>query len=834
MLAIVTHDILGATALFGAMDFPITSSDGGFRLDVPAVLSAPDFDLHLEAVGQLPAARLPAKLQLRGLQLPFELPDLRSALEYEIKDKQFKLIELKDLSIPIAATRGAAGAFRLHQSTLKLSIGVDAWKAALVPADPASHSYVASVFIDKIEFLVTKLEFTQSGVTVCDAIMKPDKPTLAGRPIELIGATLTVHGKRISATIEARLSLEGFSNSHIDLSITASGDGGQWQLNAVARTPTIETWTDPSGYLRFENMSVSWLLGYDSGTGAISGSLFVSGRMQFLGDKLSSDVRQWLGELFDGLSVDFTDVKLGSWASPDFLKFRPISSLKIKALDIFDMNIPSIGISATGLVLEELALEFRGGGASIRASLPRLSINLDGDEIVLALDGGAPKLNVELTVPSGIKAYGSLAYNQTTTIQALSGQARFSTPTLPGVEVTFEIGRARLNDNDPTWHPLLLLYADVPVNLPVFPGVVIQRLALGAGLNYAVDGVTGLSFAEAEGRVRQGGLPDVSRSTNWIPRPGSFTLAARAFAGPAPGQSEDLVQLYIADLTFILASDLQLAAYLKMWFQTSLADAKSARFQEKPAVVALATFDGNEPSLRLIAMSKPDGLSTQAETGNSGGLLTFKLPETRLAFEANARGMAIVLGPNKLNGAIGPLKLVAETMLAMRAMDGQVFIIYRNALNAGLHVAGSLDLELVRFSASVTAAFAANVELWGLFTENAVTVYGNARATFLVEVALHVRVGFHIEIPYGFGSIDIECYNDWDFSLRVHIDLSLKMAMSTSGPPGVVGNGAISVSVLGMSVSMNLPVNVHDEAVAVAGKLYNDNIKPRLIALGAQ
>ncbi|MEK0397350.1 hypothetical protein WNX13_10130, partial [Lactobacillus delbrueckii] len=87
------------------------------------------------------------------------------------------------------------------------------------------------------------------------------------------------------------LSIEGLSNAHIDLTITASGDGGEWQLNAVARTPTIESWTDPSGYLRFENMSVSWLIGYRGGV--IEGELSASGRLQFAGDKLSDQAKEW-------------------------------------------------------------------------------------------------------------------------------------------------------------------------------------------------------------------------------------------------------------------------------------------------------------------------------------------------------------------------------------------------------------------------------------------------------------------------------------------------------------------------------------------------------------
>lgn len=830
MQAIVTHDVLGATALFG--DFPITRDPNGvYALAASASLPAADFTLAIAPFDALPD-RLRAMLELRGAaRLPFALPALPADLPYEIKDGRFVFTDLSDVSIAIAGNPDAGTAFRLLPSRLSLSIGVDGWNARLLPADPAQQPHVASIHIGEIEFRITGLEFDSTGVTACTAAILPKKITFAGRPIELLSGTLAVLGRRIGATVEARLSVEGLSNSEIDLTISASGDGGQWQLNAVARTPAIEAWRDPSGYLLFENMSVSWLLAYDAG--AITGTLSASGRLQFLSDHLSDSVRDWLGELFGGLSADFTDVRLGAWASPDFLKFRPISSLEIKALGIFDLRIPSIGISSAGIELEEMALSVHASGASIRASLPKLSIGLDGDKIHLALGVAEIKLDVELTVPAGIKAHGVLKYTDTPTLQQLSGKARFSTPTLPGIEVMFKIGRTRF-EKDAGWDPLLLLYADVPVSLPVFPGIVIQRLALGAGLNFAVDGVTGLTFAETERKVSGGGLPDVSREMSWVPRKGAFTLAARAFLGPNPGYNDAEVQLYVADLSFVMAADFQFAAYLKMWFQTSVADARDARFQQKPAVVALATFDGNEPSLRLIAMSKSDALSTLGDSGQSGGLLSFKLPETRLAFEANARGMAIVIGPNTLSGSIGPLKLSAQTMLALRAMDGEVLVVYRNALNAGFHVEGALDLHLVRFSASVTAAFSAQIELWGLCKpDGTLTVYGDARASFLVDVALHVRIGFRIRISYFFGSIEIECYRHWDFGLHVHIDMSLAVAMSTHAAPGVQGRGTIGVNVLGMSVEVSLPLEWNAGAVTSARTVYTRDIQGRLNALGA-
>lgn len=830
MQAIVKHDVLGATALFGAIDVPITDTEGVYALASEASLAAPDFTLAIAALGTLPAT-LPATLALIGTaQLPFDLPPLLADLRYQIKDGQFVLEHLDNLSIALAGNADAATVFRLQPSTLSVSVGVEGWKAKLVAQDPA-QPHVASVHLGEIEFDITQLEFAATGVTACTASLQPRNVNFAGRPIELLGGNLTVLGKRISATVEARLSVEGLQNSHIDLTITASGEGGAWQLNAVARTPTIDAWRDPSGYLLFENMSISWLLAYQAG--AISGTLSASGRVQFLGDKLSASAKEWLGELFGGLSADFTDVRLGAWDSPDFLKFRPISSLEIKALDIFDLRIPSIGISSAGIELEDLSLAVHAGGASIQATLPKLAIRLTGDAIDLAISADKLRLDVALTVPGGIKAHGFLEYTETPELQQLSGEARFSTPTLPGVDVMFKIGRMRFEENG-AWEPLLLLYADVPVTIPVFPGIVIQRLALGAGLNFAVDGVTGLSFAEAQRKVGGGGLPDVSREKSWVPRAGAFTLAARAFMGPNAGYNEAAVQLYVADLTFVMAENLQLAAYLKVWFQTSLADAREARFQHQPAVVALATFDGNEPSLRLIAMSKSDALSSLAESGESGGLLSFKLPETRLAFEANARGMAIVIGPNTLSGSIGPLQLSARTMLAVRAMDGEVMVVYRNALEAGFHVEGGLDLGLVRFSASVTAAFSAQLELWGLCeSDGKLTVYGDARARFLVDVALHVRIGFRIEISYGFGSIEIECYQHWDFGLRVHIDLSLAVAMSTHAAPGVEGRGTIGVDVLGMSVSVSLPLELNSGAVRAARATYANKIEPRLNALGA-
>lgn len=815
---------LGLTALFGSVECAVSGTVGQYVLDTDVSLPAQDFALVLGAAPM--GEHLKATLQLRGIAtLPLALPPLDIPIAYEVSAAHLVLRDLERIEVEVPASTDASLPLRLCAARLTIALGAQPWTVSLAPLEPGKP--VAIVALGDIVFHVTELALAETGITHCSAHLLPGSASLAGRPINLHSGSLSMQGPRMEANIQADMSLDGFIGSRTTLSITAGRTGQEpWHVAAMVRAPSLEAWSDPSGLLHFEQMSLAWSVVWDDS--AFTGKLSASGRVRFTPTSLSGPAREWFGQLFSGLAADFDGVDLGDWASDAILRFNPLQALRVKALDLFDMHIPAIAFGRHGLDLSGLALSFHGGGASIRATLPSLRLKLDGTPRLEMT--GLPSLNVELTVPAGIKAYGTLEYQESSTLQSLTGRARFSTPTLPGVEVMFKIGRARFQDHG-EWEPLLLLYADVPVNIAVFPGVVVQRLALGAGLNFQVAGVTGLSFAAAEERVRLGSLPDVAQPNSWQPERGGFTLAARAFAGPLHSSVDTIPQLYLADLTFVMASDFQLAAYLRMWFQTSLADGKSARFQGAPSVVALANFDGNEPSLRLIAMTKKNGASTQP---GGTSLLGLDNLEVRLAFEANSRGMAIVLGPNRIEGAIGPLRLRAETLLAIRAGGGNALVLYRAALEAGFQVGGSLDLGLVRFSASVHAGFSAQLELWGCFDQGALTVYGAAHAAFELEVALHVRIGFEVRIDVLFGSITIQCYQHFDFGLRVHIDLDLQVALSTRTAAGARGSATVAVSVLGMTVGVPITVSANEGAVDAARALFDSRVKGELAKLGVQ
>lgn len=93
-------------------------------------------------------------------------------------------------------------------------------------------------------------------------------------------------------------------------------------------------------------------------------------------------------------------------------------------------------------------------------------------------------------------------------------------------------------------------------------------------------------------------------------------------------------------------------------------------------------------------------------------------------------------------------------------------------------------------------------------------MYGSASVTMNAALSLHASIGFSITIDCLFDSYTISWSVDYDFRLEVHVDLGLEAVLTTgSGGFGLRGHARASVSVLGISASLAVPVAVNTDAV---------------------
>lgn len=296
-------------------------------------------------------------------------------------------------------------------------------------------------------------------------------------------------------------------------------------------------------------------------------------------------------------------------------------------------------------------------------------------------------------------------------------------------------------------------------------------------------------------------------------------MLARLFLGPTGDNKA--AGFYAADMTLIVTSEAQATAFGKLWLYTKVSDARTGEFQQRPAGVALIMLDAQEPSLRIAAQTTGNGLSSMRSEGLAGQLMGFSLRPMRLAFEATKNGIALYLGPNEVSGSLGPLSVQATSLLAFRARidDGRSisYVMSRSNLRAGFNWSASAAVGVVSLRASFSAGFAADLLLLGTFRNGALTVYGDASIAMNATLSLHASVGFSITIDCLFDSYTISWSVDYDFRLEVHVDLGLEAALTTGGEGfGLCGHAMASVSVLGISASLTVPVAVNTGAVEKA------------------
>ncbi|WP_332879559.1 hypothetical protein [Massilia sp. S19_KUP03_FR1] len=801
----VAAGVLGTDTLTGP-DFRLLFADKAFDLGAPQVMLKAQLQL-----GQIGA--------LKGWRPAF---DIDLALRPAPGDTWVVqgLSALQTLVQHVEPFPGLA----IHAGTATLALGLDPWRLTLEGTDDAPAATMALPGMAGIRFDITRLVLDASGVRECSAALVPGNVTIDQLALHVREGTLVVRGGQLEARLQARFELAYFRGASVDLQLAVSADLARDTLTITGLTRIANNvpWSDPSGMLGFDQMHVA--VAFSGPAAALATRVSIGGRVTFLPRDLGADADAWFGRLFTGLAVSFDDVQLelADIGLPTFA-FSPPEGLHLQAFKVFDMRVPRLAFSKSGVTLLGVTLRFEAGGAVVSGSVASIAINLAGGP-ALDITLGKPAMAIELAAPGGFKGQASLVQIDGPNVQAVRGHGRISSPALAAVEATFQIGRMRASGKD-AWLPALsIMAAQDDVNIALFPGVVATRIELGAGINRMVAGVTGLTLAEGR-RKLETGLPDVFSQESWTDAVGDLCVVARIFAESSQTHGDRAMSLYVADLTLLMTLDMQFAAFGRLWLYTSRADARSAPFQQQPSAVGLAMFDGQQPSLRVVAMTRPDGRSSLTNLIPAAQLLGMQMPRAQLAFEAAPAGMALALGPVEVDTTLGPLRVAGSASLVLRSAGGQVYAIARSALSAGFNAStGTVSIGPASLSGSVSANFSASLALMGNFRDGRLLVYGLAHASCTVELALHVQIGFRIRISIGFGHITISWHEDWDFSMRLHVDLDLEAALASDGSIGIDGRARLAVNVLGISAGLTLHI-VADGAAVEAGRAVYRNVE---------
>lgn len=787
---------------FGAFDIPG---------DAPNVLES------TQVLTWLPGFQLTLPDKLPGLgKLSLKSPLLQQALDLQA-EFEFAAAETVDgaafVNVPreMKLRRIQAGT-RLDAafSSSALVLTPTGWELRCTPEADATIEFCG------IRFRLPKEQEVRIGPL---GLMRARGTALPGRirlgdlltSVEVVGGSVEVNSGAVHVSVSLAFSLASFNEvrGELDLELSWHPDSPRWLVSARTRVQSRKSVTDPSGWIRFSDIGVVLDCSVDGGTGSINVERArLSGTASFDARKIAGGAGEWLRDLFTGVQVAFRDAEVGA---AEF-RIKLLDALRIRALHVLDIEIPEFKLEGANLELMNLRVRTDLGAGSFSGRMPSLRLNMrDG-----RLDGKLA-LDLALSTPGGIKATAQLEYFDEGKDQYLLGSGVFSSPAFPGVGIRFRLGRS---EQERGWVPNVLLIAQTDVDIPLFTGVMVRNLGLGFAINLEVPGTSRLSLREAQKAV-ENGLPDVRDPTEWKPARGrgdvvSLIAAAKVSASKGDRNTPDI---YAGDLAIILTSEAQWAIVGKFWVFTSVNKCSEPRFAREPLVSALVLLDGQAQSLRAAAVTNTDSATEAQGTGPLASIIA-SFPKTRFAFEATSSSLTVAIGPNTLGGELGRLTVEGTSLMALHASKQgdqfTAFAISTLSFSAAYTQAASLSLGPVHLRARARFGFSYDSTLIGRYRDSELLLYAGTRVQAYAGIDLNVRIEFEIRINAIFKKIVIRWSQSWDFNWTVYVDLTLKVAVSSRGKVGFVGQADVSVNVLGIKASVNVPVTVDPALVAQA------------------
>lgn len=609
------------------------------------------------------------------------------------------------------------------------------------------------------------------------------------RKATTVGGWVSVRGKSWNLEIDGKAELPWFEKSEGMIAVRGGNgpDGSTFGVTFGARLGL--DWTDPSGLVTINETRVHVTIDWRNNAWDVDGE--IGGKVTFNAAELKGHAKKWLNDLFDGNSIEFDGLSLKEVAKPSnlSLKLGLKRPLTIKLWEVFRYEIDEIKLLDRGFSFggdATLAL----GPVRFGGRLPNIVTTLDSDGVSIELEK-SEHLRIEghLEMPSGISATMVFGVRRKPEEELLFGRGSITTPTAPGIDVLVIIGRFRSRSGG--WLPTMTLAAQMGgLAITVYPGVIIRTVGLGFGLYSGLVGVDEAAGGSMEDVLAvlsgdRGAMPNPMRMDSWRRTEDTLvSLVARTYVTPTSNSTSEM-DFYVADLIASLDSSLRVAAFTKLWLYTSLKDAMTREFEERPAARGIVVLDVKEPSLLAAFQTVKNPKSTLAkEAGAAGspiiGMATGAI-ETRATLEARPNTFALILGPLTAEAKFGPLESRAEGVLGIRASRRGALALGHLAFTASFQQKLEGRFGPASFGVHVAAGVDFRATVLGGIADNALAIYGSMQVRVFLELGVYLKVEFRIRIKAGFVKITITFSKEWRLHVALHLNLQVQAVLSSGG-----------------------------------------------------
>ena len=615
--------------------------------------------------------------------------------------------------------------------------------------------------------------------------------------VATVGGRLELSGQTWSMSVRAEAGLPWLEGARGTLELSAVSPAERRGDAALTATADFDAapgsvWRDPSGCLTLENPRASISLAWSSKGWQPSGH--VGGTLGFDASAIGGGLTDFAGEALESMRLEFDRLSLadltglsspggGEGKGPSVaLRFlRPFSGSlwDVLSFDLTKFELDASGVSLAGRV------GFSAGGASFEGELPSLSLGLSTGSIRLRASMPV-KISGFLELPSGVRASCEVSRREERGLSALEGKGTLRLPGVGDFDVACSVGRWSPTGRREDRVASLAIYVEAERVQPLYPGVVMRRLGLGLGVHRALKGAEAIAGQGPRGLLgwlESTDAPDPGRLESWVPSREPVTLAVGTMLSATAGPSGE-PDVYVARAAATLDTSLRLAAFAEAWVLTSLDDARTNAFANRPYARAALSIDPSRPSLSA-AMTTLEGARHSIDGGRWVSQL-LDAYQMQAGFIAERHRLLWRMGPQSASIDAGAVRLEGQHTVALGVTRSGAWI--AGALDIALEAGDSLRAKVgpAEFEISASAGVRGSVRALGglIGGEFVVCGKGSLRAYFKLEVRARIRFEIKFRVKLG------------PFKVRVRVRVSIKTRSVSIGVEAalttslVLGTGA--------------------------------------------
>lgn len=638
------------------------------------------------------------------------------------------------------------------------------------------------------------------------AVARPREIRLGGlKNGAILSGSLQVRGDAWELDVRGQAELPWFKGSSGVLGIRGGGGPNRKDVfGATFEVTSKSGWTDPSGLLAIEKPSVGVTLTWQEREWNVGG--YVGGTLVFKRAQFEGEAGTWLERVFDDVAVEFDRIDLSKLGTDVTLRIRRAPTLalwKVLSLDLRE------------LMFEKNALQLHGGvgialpgGISFAGSLPGLKLTLDGGRV--AIDASAPAtIEGYLAAPSGIRVRMKFRQEKGEGVHVLMGSGSITAPTIPDVAVQLTVGRFKRKNGGEL--PTISVYANVPVNVPLFTGVVLKNAGVGFGVYRRLRGIDQVgTVKDAYQLIRSGGIPDPGQAESWVldeDTTFSFVAQTTLTASTAP---EAQLDYYVANLLLSLDSALRLAAFGEVWLMTSPEDTKKQDYRERPYGRGVMVIDAARPSIVAALESLPDPKMSLFNDDKLAQIVGGALGrvQTRASLEARHGFFALTLGPNRSHLDLGIFRAEGTSLFAIQASARGAHVLASASYSAQFSADVKVGGKTLKIGASARARYSWSGTFFGSLNGNSLTLGASASIAAHAELAVWLELSIRIKAWF----INITIRERWELRIAIDVSAAVDIAIRAGENPGAAFSGEFSASlkVAGITVGLTFQAGEKD------------------------